>query len=381
MPYERTVAVAGSLDRARRLLGAERRRGQGRADRRGDGAPRRRPPVSVRRRHHGDRIRHRRRTDPRCRDRGGPRRVRARAALRRDLGTDHRRAGRRADPAGRGSAPTRMDRAGARARGPRLGGAAGRSSPGHVAVLPTARRPLRRRQLPARADRDVAARPPRAGRIDAAVADAVHPRRLRPVRGRGGADVPGAFRTDATRRSRAHAERDVLVHAGRRLDRWRERDRARHLGVRGGLGDARGGDGAPGRRVDGGRRADLRPGRGRREPVLPVPVDGAVRDRTGQAAVPRGLRHHPPAPAAREAARLAADALLRASRRARGAVRDRRRLGAPAMVRGEPPRRRRRDARVGAPGRLGCARSGPRSRAASTLRCASAPACSTSPRT
>ena len=46
----------------------------------------------------------------------------------------------------------------------------------------------------------------------------------------------------------------------------------------------------------------LRPGRGRREPVLPVPDDGAVRDRARQAAVPRGLRHPASAPAAVEAA-------------------------------------------------------------------------------
>ena len=55
----------------------------------------------------------------------------------------------------------------------------------------------------------------------------------------------------------ALAERDVLVHARRGLDRRRERDRPRVLGLRGGVGHARGGHGAPGGRMDGGRRADV----------------------------------------------------------------------------------------------------------------------------
>ena len=95
-------------------------------------------------------------------------------------------------------------------------------------------------------------------------------------------------------------------------------DRPRRLGLRGGVGHARRRHGAPGRRVDGGRRAELRPGRGRREPLLPVPDDGALRARAREAAVPRGLRHPASAPAAGEAARPAAHAVPRAPRRARG---------------------------------------------------------------
>ena len=115
----------------------------------------------VRGRRDRHRVRHPRRPGARGRDRPRHGRVRAGADLRRDLGPDGRRDGRRADPARRGAAPARVDRPDPRARGARrrhLGAAAGRAPSGHVAVLPTARRPLRRRQLPARADRDPAAR-------------------------------------------------------------------------------------------------------------------------------------------------------------------------------------------------------------------------------
>ena len=110
----------------------------------------------LRGRRHRHRVRHDRRADPRGRDRAGPCRVRARAPVRRHLGPDGRRDGRRADPAGRRPAPTGLDRPDPGAGGARLARAAGRASPGHVAVLPPARRPFRRRQLPARADRDAA---------------------------------------------------------------------------------------------------------------------------------------------------------------------------------------------------------------------------------
>ncbi len=89
------------------------------------------------------------------------------------------------------------------------------------------------------------------GRGDAALADAVHARRLRPVRGGGGPSVPGARRPHAPERPDAHAERHVLVHARRRVDRGRERGGPRVLGLRGGLGHPRGRHGAPGRGVDG----------------------------------------------------------------------------------------------------------------------------------
>ncbi len=143
--------------------------------------------VDVRGRRDRHRVRHPRRAGARGRDRSRHGRVRARADLRGVLGTDGRRDGGRADPARRGAAPARVDRPDPRARRARrrhLGAAAGRAPPGHVPVLPAARRPLRRRQLPARADRDAAALDPAPRRRPDAVADAVDPRRLRPVRGR-----------------------------------------------------------------------------------------------------------------------------------------------------------------------------------------------------
>ena len=91
--------------------------------------------------------------------------VRARADLRRDLGADRRRDGRRADPAARGPAPAGLDRPDPRARGR---DARGRppdpAPPGHGDVLPPPRGPLRGRQLPARADRHAAVRAPAARR-------------------------------------------------------------------------------------------------------------------------------------------------------------------------------------------------------------------------
>ncbi len=69
--------------------------------------------------------------------------------------------------------------------------------------------------------------------------------------------IPRAPRHDATDRPRAFAERDVLVHARRRLRGRRERDRPRVLGLRGGVGHPRGRHGAPSGRVDDRRRADV----------------------------------------------------------------------------------------------------------------------------
>ena len=112
-----------------------------------------------------------------------------------------------------------------------------------------------------------------------------------------------------------------------------------------------GGMGPAGRRVDGERRARLRPGRGRREPLLPVPDDAAVRAGARRAAVPRGLRHPAPAPADDGAAQAPADPVLRAALGARRGVLHRRGLGASAVVRGEPRAAHRR--RLGAPRGLG----------------------------
>jgi hypothetical protein len=162
--------------------------------------------------------------------RRGPHRVRARVAVRRPVGADRRRDGRRADPARRGAAPARVDGPGAGARdlaGRHMGAASDRASPGHVAVLPAARGSLRRRQLPARADRHVTGRDPSARPSDAAVADAVHAVGLRSLRGGDGAAVPRVARTDASERPDALAQRDVLVHAGCRLGGRRERGGAR----------------------------------------------------------------------------------------------------------------------------------------------------------
>ena len=139
--------------------------------------------------------------------------------------------------------------------------------------------------------------------------------------------VSGARRSHAADRSCTHVERHVLVHARRGLDRRRERLGARLLGLRGGVGHPRRRHGPPGGRVDGRRLAQLRPGRGRREPLLPVPDHGALRDRTREAAVPRGLRHHPSAAATVEAEGPQAHALLRAPSGARCASSSRGRGG------------------------------------------------------
>ena len=97
----------------------------------------------------------------------------------------------------------------------------------------------------------------------------------------------------------------------------------------------------------------VRPGRGRREPLLPVPDDAAVRARAREAAVPRGVRHPPSAPADGRAPRkLRLTPFYDAARGARRGVRHRRRMGTAAVVRGERARWCRRRA-VGAARRLG----------------------------
>ncbi len=176
------------------------------------------------------------------------------AALRRHLGSDGGGDGRRSDPARGRPAPARVDRPDPRARG--LDGDTWAQHPvvrhqdmslyfrqrdDHYGVGNYRHEPIATPQS--------GIRPP--GQRDAAVADAVHARGLRPLRGRDRADVPRARGPDAARRPGALAERDVLVHARRRLDRGGERADPRRLGVRGRLGHARRRDGAAGGRVDG----------------------------------------------------------------------------------------------------------------------------------
>ena len=117
-PAERRRAFAAprSLVDPRRVLGAERRRGQGCEDRggpRAEGAGGRRRVRGRRDRH---RVRHPRRACARRPDRSRLGGVRAGAALRGHLGTDGRRARRGADPARRGAAPVGVDRPDPRAR-------------------------------------------------------------------------------------------------------------------------------------------------------------------------------------------------------------------------------------------------------------------------
>ena len=143
-----------------RALGRHR---QGRDDRDGARAPRRGERRGVRGRRDRDRVRRPRRARARRPDGPGRRRVRTRPALRRDLGAHRRCDGWGSDPARRGAAPARLDRADRR---PRRRDAGGRApdppSPGHGDVLPPPEGPLRGRELQARADRDAADRVPAA---------------------------------------------------------------------------------------------------------------------------------------------------------------------------------------------------------------------------
>ena len=96
---------------------------------------------------------------------------------------------------------------------------------------------------------------PGARRRPAAGADAVHARATSTTRRpRPRAAPPGARRDDASGRPGSVAQRDVLVHAGRGLDRRRERAGPRRVDLRGRLGHARAG-GWAGRSPSGWRRA------------------------------------------------------------------------------------------------------------------------------
>ena len=136
-----------------------------------------------------------------------------------------------------------------------------------------------------------------AGRRPDALADAVHARRLRRRRGRGRTPAAGARGADAAGRPRALDQRDVLVHAGRGLDRRGIGGGSGRVDLRGRVGDARRRVRQARRRVDRERRALDRHGRGRRQPLLPVHDDAALRARAREAAVPGGVRHPPSAPA------------------------------------------------------------------------------------
>ena len=225
------------LGRVPRALGRHR---QGRDDRDGARAPRGGERRGVRGRRDRDGVRRPRRARARRPDGPWRRRVRTRAGVRRDLGAHRRRDGGGADPARRGAAPARVDRAdrGPRGRDPR-GRAPDPAAPGHGDVLPAPQGPLRGRELPPRADRDAADRVPAARRRSDALADAVHARRFRDRRGRGGPAPAGARGADAARRSRTLDQRDVLVHAGRGLDRGGVGRGPRRVDLRGRVGDAR----------------------------------------------------------------------------------------------------------------------------------------------
>ena len=112
----RALTAAGPHHDPGRLLGAERRRGQGRPDRDGPGAEGRGRRRRVRGRRHRDRLRRPRGPGARGGDRSGSYRVRARPAVRRLLGANRRCPGGGAGPARGRPAPAGVDGPGARAR-------------------------------------------------------------------------------------------------------------------------------------------------------------------------------------------------------------------------------------------------------------------------
>ena len=153
----------------------------------------------------------------------------------------------------------------------------------------------------------------------------------------------------------------------------------RAVARRGDLGHALGRGRQGARRAHDPRRRVRRPPRGRPRALRQPRPQPPVRPRPRRPGLPRGLRHHPPAPAVRAGPRPAAHAVLRARGGPRRAVLRERRLGAPAVVRGQrraPRRRRRLPAGVGVGrARLVADRGRP-----STSPAASASACSTSRR-
>ena len=283
-----------------------------------------------------------------------------------------------ADPARARPAPVRVHRAAARAgRRDARGRPPDPAPPGPLDVLPPARRRLRDRQLPPRAAADRAR-----GRSA---------RRAASCSRRSSRSRPEDFAT-AARRDRRAAPRAAATCrcAARSTGSCRSRPTAsrcsaRAASVRGlWLGEAiwvthSGGAGRALAELmtHGDASVDLHEAdpRALRQP-RPEP---AVRARARRPAVPRGLRRHPPAPADRAGARPAPHAVLRARGGARRGVLRERRLGAPAVVRGQrraARRRRRLPAGVGVGGAALVADR----RRPSTSRAASGSGCSTSRR-
>ncbi len=310
----KAVRISTALARRRRVQGRLVRRGRAR-----------------------DGIRHRRRTRAGGANRPRTDRMRPRAAVRRHLGTHGGSDGRRADPARR--------RCSTSSSGPI-------PSPSWRARRARSRIPILRHQDMAmyfrhredfygvgsyRHEPVITPQPRLSG----------HGRGMQPsimpftpddfvaAQRRGRPAAPGARGAPSSGGSGSLDQRHVLVHAGRGLDRRRVGGRARHVGVRGRLDHARRGHGAHGRRVDGRRRAQHGPRRGRREPVLPVHDHASVRSRAWRATVPGGLRHPAPAPADVVAPGPSPDAVPPAGGVARRGVLLQRGMGAPAVVRAE----------------------------------------------
>ena len=82
--------------------------------------------------------------------------------------------------------------------------------------------------------------------------------------------------------------------------------------------------------------ADHRPSRVRHQALPPARAQPPVCPGTGRPAVPRGVRHHPPAAADGQSAEHPADPLLCAATGARGCLLRERRMGTPPVVRRQP---------------------------------------------
>ena len=149
----------------------------------------------------------------------------------------------------------------------------------------------------------------------------------------------------ATTGARRHGDpeghkRVILVYCRRRVAPRAVGDGGRVLDGGGDLGDPRRGRGESRGRVDGRRCAGGRPRRRGREPLRgPRPQPG-LRPGPQLAVLPGGLRHNPPAAADGRAAAPAHEPLLPAPERPRGVLSGGERLGAAAVVHGEPPARR-----------------------------------------
>ena len=219
----------------------------------------------------------------------------ARGLRRRHLGAQTVRSGRRAHTAVADAAHLRghhpVGRAGWRGRGNFL---AVRAPPGQVHVLPAGGRGDWDRVVPART-------PPCGGRRHSGTLggshwsgrDALYARPL-PERDDGGAGG------NAQRRGRgpdAQIQRSVLVHHRRLPRAWGIAPGARLLVGAGRVVNPRRRRRQGGRRVDRERRAGRRPPRMRHQALPPARAQPTVRPGARRSAVPRGVRHHPPAAA------------------------------------------------------------------------------------